>query len=83
VKIACFCFELQVLEPGETVLMPVTFYVDPEIVDDPETAGIPAITLSYTFHVTDMPEDYAAARHHRTRGGELTIHPEGPHPWPM
>jgi cytochrome c oxidase assembly protein subunit 11 len=28
-------------------------------VDDPETAGIPAITLSYTFHVTDMPEDYA------------------------
>jgi cytochrome c oxidase assembly protein subunit 11 len=60
VKIACFCFEMQVLEPGETVLMPVTFFVDPEIVDDPETVGTPAITLSYTFHVTDMPEDYAA-----------------------
>jgi cytochrome c oxidase assembly protein subunit 11 len=40
--------------------MPVTFFVDPEIVNDPETVGIPAITLSYTFHVTDMPEDYAA-----------------------
>ena len=60
VKIACFCFELQVLEPGETVLMPVTFFVDPEIENDPETVGTPAITLSYTFHVTDMPEDYAA-----------------------
>jgi len=60
VKIACFCFEMQVLEPGERVLMPVSFFVDPEIQNDPETVGTPAITLSYTFHVTDMPEDYAA-----------------------
>lgn len=59
VKIACFCFEQQILMPGERVEMPVTFYVDPEILDDPEARGIPAITLSYTFHVTDMPEDYA------------------------
>jgi cytochrome c oxidase assembly protein subunit 11 len=40
--------------------MPVTFFVDPEMLDDPEARGTPAITLSYTFHVTDMPEDYAA-----------------------
>ncbi len=60
VKIACFCFEMQVLQPGERVRMPVTFYVDPEIQNDPDTVDTPAITLSYTFHVTDMPEDFAA-----------------------
>ncbi len=56
-KIDCFCFEMQVLQPGETVLMPVTFYVDPEIVNDRDAKHAPHITLSYTFHVTDMPED--------------------------
>lgn len=55
-KIACFCFELQVLQPGETVQMPVTFYVDPEIVEDAEASLLPSITLSYTFHVTDLPQ---------------------------
>jgi len=61
-KIACFCFELQVLQPGQTMLMPVTFYVNPELVDDPEAADTHTITLSYTFHRTDLgPEDLAAA----------------------
>lgn len=55
-KIDCFCFTLQVLEPGERVLMPVTFYVDPEMVDDPDSGHIKTITLSYTFHVTDLPD---------------------------
>jgi cytochrome c oxidase assembly protein subunit 11 len=40
--------------------MPVTFYVDPEIVDDPEAKYIKSITLSYTFHVTDLPSDQAS-----------------------
>jgi cytochrome c oxidase assembly protein subunit 11 len=60
-KIDCFCFEMQVLQPGETLLMPVTFYVDPSILDDREAQHVRQITLSYTFHVTDLPEDYAAA----------------------
>ncbi|MCC5957908.1 MAG: cytochrome c oxidase assembly protein [Rhodobacteraceae bacterium] len=59
-KIDCFCFELQVLQPGETVLMPVTYFVDPEILDDRDAGGTHTITLSYTFHATDIPADYVA-----------------------
>lgn len=55
-KIDCFCFELQVLQPGETVQMPVTFYVDPEIVSDREGKYVHTITLSYTFYETELPE---------------------------
>jgi len=59
-KIECFCFEMQVLQPGETVQMPVTFYVDPEIIDDREAKFVNNITLSYTFHATDLPTDQAS-----------------------
>ena len=50
VKIDCFCFERQELAPGETVRMPVTYFVDPEMLEDPETADTHTVTLSYTFH---------------------------------
>ncbi len=59
-KIACFCFEEQVLEPGERVQMPVTFFVDPEMVEDLEAKYVHTITLSYTFYEIDLPEGYAA-----------------------
>lgn len=59
-KIQCFCFEEQVLAPGERVQMPVTFYIDPDIVNDLDAKYVQRITLSYTFHQIDLPEGYAA-----------------------
>ena len=57
-KIECFCFTEQVLKPGETVQMPVTFYVDPNIKNDRWENDLKTITLSYTFF---MAEDQSAA----------------------
>lgn len=55
-KIACFCFQEQVLQPGETVLMPVSFFVDPAILQDEDGQYVQEITLSYTFYEIDPPE---------------------------
>ena len=49
-KIECFCFTEQVLKGGQSINMPVVFFVDPKIRTDPATRNIDEITLSYTFY---------------------------------
>jgi cytochrome c oxidase assembly protein subunit 11 len=58
-KIECFCFTEQTLKAGETVRMPVVFFVDPRITEDKDAKDIDEITLSYTFYPV---ESDAAAR---------------------
>jgi cytochrome c oxidase assembly protein subunit 11 len=63
VKVECFCFTEQELQSGESMDMPVAFYVDPEIVNDPDLQTLPEITLSYTFFPDeDGKDDVAVAR---------------------
>ena len=56
-KIDCFCFEEQILAPGERVQMPVTFYIDPEIENDRDGKFIEQITLSYTFFEQEIVDE--------------------------
>ena len=52
-KVDCFCFEEQTLNAGEKIEMPVSFYIDPKILDDPNVKHLNSLVLSYTFFQSD------------------------------
>jgi len=60
-KIQCFCFTRQTLEPGQTADLPVVYFIDPAIADDPEVTHVTTITLSYTFYPADAPQAVTSA----------------------
>ncbi len=68
-KVQCFCFEQQKLAPGESVRMGVTFFVDPEMLEDPNTREVRQITLSYTMF---LDEEATAELEQGAKGAEVS-----------
>lgn len=74
-KVHCFCFDEQVLLPGESIEMPVQYYVDPEYVDEWQLDGVHQLTLSYTFFRSVDEESAAEAIERRLAAERLDSPP--------
>jgi cytochrome c oxidase assembly protein subunit 11 len=61
-KLQCFCFTEQLLQPGESVEMPVSFFVDPQITSDKDAHAVTHVTLSYTFYPVAAPKAGVAGK---------------------
>jgi cytochrome c oxidase assembly protein subunit 11 len=61
-KVECFCFTEQRLEPGQSLDMPVSFYIDPAFVTDEDTKDLPELTLSYTFYPVSEKQQQTLAK---------------------
>lgn len=72
-KVQCFCFTEQRLEPGESMDMAVSFYVDPKFVDDPDTDKLSELTLSYTFYQVPQSKQLGQAGGADKTGGERKL----------
>jgi cytochrome c oxidase assembly protein subunit 11 len=73
VKTECFCFAEQLLAPGQAVHMPVSFYIDPAIMQDRDMADVGTITLSYTFYRASSDELDAATNTFIEQHGADTV----------
>ena len=75
-KIECFCFTDTYIEPGETLNMPVTFYVDPEMDQEKAMKALNTITLSYTFYESETSPEEALQERNEERALEAEIKAE-------